>query len=96
MVEPLRDQLDAVVVFPSMPEVMRLNKVGSFTMQNLGQSKSVVSDFMKKKKKVRWGSVASLAWHRSRTVQERSWVLAGGVDVACSRVVLNTAPQMGP
>lgn len=53
VVEPLRDQLDAVVVFPSMPEVMRLNKVGSFTMQNLGQSKSVVSDFMKKKKKVR-------------------------------------------
>lgn len=51
VVEPLRDQLDAVVVFPSMPEVMRLNKVGSFTMQNLGQSKSVVSDFMKKKKK---------------------------------------------
>lgn len=54
VVEPLRDQLDAVVVFPSMPEVMRLNKVGSFTMQNLGQSKSVVSDFMKKKKKVRY------------------------------------------
>lgn len=53
VVEPLRDQLDAVVVFPSMPEVMRLNKVGSFTMQNLGQSKSVVSEFMKKKKKVR-------------------------------------------
>ena len=53
VVAPLRDQLDAVVVFPSMPEVMRLNKVGSFTMQNLGQSKSVVSDFMKKKKKVR-------------------------------------------
>lgn len=52
IVEPCRDQLDAVVVFPSMPEVMRLNKVGSFTMQNLGQSKSVVSDFMKKKKKV--------------------------------------------
>ena len=53
MVGPLRDQLDAVVVFPSMPEVMRLNKVGSFSMQNLGQSKSVVSDFMKKKKKAR-------------------------------------------
>lgn len=50
VVEPLRDQLDAVLVFPSMPEVMRLNKVGSFTMKNLGQSKSVVSDFMKKKK----------------------------------------------
>merc|ERR1719183_3475349 len=29
---------------------MRLNKVGSFTMKNLGQSKSVVADFMKKKK----------------------------------------------
>jgi magnesium chelatase subunit H len=51
VVAPYRDQLDAVVVFPSMPEVMRLNKVGSFTMQNLGQSKSVIGDFMKQKKK---------------------------------------------
>ncbi|CAN0150555.1 unnamed protein product, partial [Phaeothamnion confervicola] len=51
VVTPLRDQMDAVVIFPSMPEVMRLNKVGSFSMQNLGQSKSVISDFMKKKKK---------------------------------------------
>ena len=50
VVAPLRDTLDAVLIFPSMPEVMRLNKVGSFTMKNLGQSKSVVSDFMKKKK----------------------------------------------
>mmetsp|Transcript_46318 Transcript_46318/g.56123 ORF Transcript_46318/g.56123 Transcript_46318/m.56123 type:complete len:1423 (-) Transcript_46318:124-4392(-) len=50
VVKPLRDDLDAVLVFPSMPEVMRLNKVGSFTMKNLGQSKSVVADFMKKKK----------------------------------------------
>lgn len=50
VVQPLREQLDAVLVFPSMPEVMRLNKVGSFTMKNLGQSKSVVADFMKKKK----------------------------------------------
>ena len=48
---PERDRLDAVLIFPSMPEVMRLNKVGSFSMQNLGQSKSVISDFMKKKKK---------------------------------------------
>jgi len=45
-----RERLDAVVVFPSMPEVMRLNKLGSFTMASLGQSKSVISDFMKKKK----------------------------------------------
>lgn len=50
VVAPLRDQLDAVLIFPSMPEVMRLNKVGKFTMKNLGQSKSVVADFMKKKK----------------------------------------------
>lgn len=50
VVKPNRENLDAVLVFPSMPEVMRLNKVGSFTMKNLGQSKSVVADFMKKKK----------------------------------------------
>jgi len=50
VVEPARNDLDAVLVFPSMPEVMRLNKVGSFTMKNLGQSKSVVADFMKSKK----------------------------------------------
>jgi len=50
VVEPKRKDLDAVLVFPSMPEVMRMNKVGSFTMKNLGQSKSVVADFMKKKK----------------------------------------------
>ena len=48
---PERDRLDAVLVFPSMPEVMKLNKVGSFSMQNLGQSKSVIGEFMKKKKK---------------------------------------------
>lgn len=51
VLEPERDRLDAVLVFPSMPEVMKLNKVGSFSMQNLGQSKSVVGEFMKKKKK---------------------------------------------
>jgi magnesium chelatase subunit H len=50
VIQPARDKLDAVLIFPSMPEVMRLNKVGSFTMKNLGQSKSVVADFMKKKK----------------------------------------------
>jgi len=50
VVQPQRDNLDAVLVFPSMPEVMRMNKVGTFTMKNLGQSKSVVADFMKKKK----------------------------------------------
>ena len=39
-VAPHRDRLKAVVVFPSMPEVMRLNKLGSFSMAQLGQSKS--------------------------------------------------------
>lgn len=34
-----------------MPEVMRLNKVGTFSMASLGQSKSVIGEFMKKKKK---------------------------------------------
>jgi len=51
VVEPERERLDAVLIFPSMPEVMRLNKVGKFTMKNLGQSQSVIGDFMKKKKK---------------------------------------------
>lgn len=50
VVEPNRDRLDAVCVFPSMPAVMKLNKIGSFTMASMGQSKSVMSDFMKKNK----------------------------------------------
>ena len=46
---PFRDKLDAIVVFPSMPQVMRLNKLGSFSMSQLGQSKSMVSQFMRKR-----------------------------------------------
>lgn len=49
-VNPIRDQLDACIIFPSMPEVMRLNKLGSFTMSQLGQSKSAIAQFMRKKK----------------------------------------------
>ncbi|MCC3513395.1 MAG: magnesium chelatase subunit H, partial [Microcoleus sp. PH2017_17_BER_D_A] len=49
-VEPLRDSLDVAVVFPSMPGVMRLNKMGSFSMAQLGQSKSAIGEFMKKRK----------------------------------------------
>merc|ERR1719230_116319 len=49
-VEPNRNQLDAVCIFPSMPAVMKLNKIGSFTMASMGQSKNVISDFMKKNK----------------------------------------------
>ncbi|MBW4680509.1 MAG: magnesium chelatase subunit H [Microcoleus vaginatus WJT46-NPBG5] len=49
-VEPYRDSLDVAVVFPSMPQVMRLNKMGSFSMAQLGQSKSAIAQFMKKRK----------------------------------------------
>merc|ERR1719201_402706 len=50
IVAPLRDSLDACVIFPSMPAVMRLNKLGTFSMAQLGQSKSAIASFMKKKK----------------------------------------------
>ncbi|WP_320667671.1 magnesium chelatase subunit H [Prochlorococcus sp. MIT 1307] len=50
VVEPHRERLKASVVFPSMPEVMRLNKLGSFSMAQLGQTKSLIGDFMKKRK----------------------------------------------
>ena len=49
-VEPVRDRLDVAVVFPSMPQVMRLNKMGSFSMAQLGQSKSAIAQFMRKRK----------------------------------------------
>ena len=49
-VTPHRDKLKAAVVFPSMPQVMRLNKLGSFSMAQLGQSKSAIGQFMKKRK----------------------------------------------
>jgi magnesium chelatase subunit H len=49
-VEPYRDHLDVSVVFPSLPQVMRLNKMGSFSLSQIGQSKSVISSFMKKRK----------------------------------------------
>lgn len=49
-VQPHRDRLDAAIVFPSMPQVMRLNKLGKFSMENLGQSKSAIAQFMRKRK----------------------------------------------
>lgn len=49
-VTPHRDNLNAAIVFPSMPEVMRLNKMGTFSMAQLGQSKSAIGEFMKKRK----------------------------------------------
>ncbi|MGB0564803.1 MAG: cobaltochelatase subunit CobN, partial [Spirulinaceae cyanobacterium] len=50
-VKPHRDRLDVSVVFPSMPQVMRLNKMGKFSMENLGQSKSAIAQFMRNRKK---------------------------------------------
>ncbi|KAK9143427.1 hypothetical protein Syun_012827 [Stephania yunnanensis] len=50
VVEKERDRLDAILVFPSMPEVMRLNKLGSFSMSQLGQSKSPFFQLFKRKK----------------------------------------------
>ena len=55
-VTPHRDNLDVAVVFPSMPQVMRLNKMGSFSMAQLGQSKSAIGEFMKKRRQKQGGS----------------------------------------
>jgi len=51
VVTPARDRLDACLIFPSMPAVMKLNKLGSFSMSQLGQSKSIISDFIKSARK---------------------------------------------
>ena len=53
-VEPHRDNLDVSVVFPSMPEVMRLNKMGSFSLAQLGQSKSVIAQLHEKAQRKIW------------------------------------------
>ncbi|MEA5463456.1 magnesium chelatase subunit H [Leptothoe sp. PORK10 BA2] len=55
-VTPHRDNLDVAVVFPSMPQVMRLNKMGTFSMAQLGQSKSAIGEFMKKRRQKQGGS----------------------------------------
>ena len=43
--------MDACLVFPSMPAVMRLNKLGTFSMTQLGQAKSPFADFMRSARK---------------------------------------------
>lgn len=58
--EKERDRLDAVLVFPSMPEVMRLNKLGSFNMSQIGQSKSPFFQLFKKKNKSSAGFADSM------------------------------------
>ena len=52
VVEPQRERLKVAVVFPSMPEVMRLNKLGTFSMSQLGQGNSVIGNLMKKRKEL--------------------------------------------
>ena len=47
VVKPERERLDACMVFPSMPAVMKLNKLGTFSMAQLGQSKSAIAEFMR-------------------------------------------------
>lgn len=42
-VAPCRDSLDACLIFPSMPAVMKLNKLGSFSMSQLGERSCVCS-----------------------------------------------------
>lgn len=59
-VEKERDRLNAVLVFPSMPEVMRLNKLGSFSMSQLGQSKSPFFQLFKRKKQQSAGFADSM------------------------------------
>ena len=39
-VEPQRDRLDACLVFPSMPAVMKLNKLGAFDFAKLMGNRS--------------------------------------------------------
>jgi hypothetical protein len=50
-VGPARDTLDACLIFPSMPAVMKLNKLGTFSMSQLGQGKSAIGEFMKNARK---------------------------------------------
>lgn len=50
-VKPIRENLDACIIFPSMPDVMRLNKLGSFQMNQLGRTNSTIAQFMRNKKK---------------------------------------------
>lgn len=51
-VTPARDTLDACLIFPSMPAVMKLNKLGSFSMAQLGSGgSSPIGDFMRNMRK---------------------------------------------
>ena len=56
MLESQRSRLDALLVFPSMPAMMKMNKLGTFSMAQLGQSQSAFAQFMRKKREENAGS----------------------------------------
>lgn len=47
----MREKMDACLIFPSMPAVMKLNKLGTFSMSQLGGGKSIIGDFIKSARK---------------------------------------------
>jgi len=49
-VEPNLPTIKVSVIFPSMPQVMRLSKIGSFNLESIGQSKGAIGQFMKNRK----------------------------------------------
>ena len=51
VLEENRDRLDAALVFPSMPKLMRQNKLGAFELSQLGQSKSAIAEMMRSARK---------------------------------------------
>ncbi|KAG5126882.1 hypothetical protein JHK82_027717 [Glycine max] len=66
-VEKERERLNAVLVFPSMAEVMRLNKLGSFSMSQLRQSNNpffqLIIHFYMKQQYSMWSFISSLYAH---------------------------------
>jgi hypothetical protein len=70
-VGPARDTLDACLIFPSMPAVMKLNKLGTFSMSQLGGGgKSAIGEPRDSPGPLHWGSaefclvgcIGSLGW----------------------------------
>ena len=49
--------MDAVLIYPSMPSVMKLTILGTFSLSGLGQKKSIFYDFVQKTKKNSGGNV---------------------------------------
>lgn len=66
-VAPVRDSLDACLIFPSMPAVMKLNKLGTFSMSQLGGGgKSAIGEFMKNMRQQNDNFEEQVGWGRCR------------------------------